>query len=232
LASSQRQVQRRQELRVALVGYTNAGKSSLMRALTGSEVLVEDRLFATLGTTVRVMQPDESPRILVTDTVGFVRKLPHVLVAPFRTTLQEAAEAHLLLLVVDASDPEHALQLAVTRQTLAEVAAGVPAWVVFNKVDRLTSEVRNTLAAAFPDALQTSALDPGATTALAARVRSALADAFTQEETFTIPYSRPELLARMHETGLVQDSQFSDLGTTVRMRASPHELARLRGLLK
>jgi GTPase len=103
--NDQRRTARRDELRVALVGYTNAGKSSLMRALTGSEVLVADKLFATLDTTVRALQPETRPRVLVSDTVGFIKKLPHDLVASFRSTLAEALEASLLLFVVDASDP-------------------------------------------------------------------------------------------------------------------------------
>src|SRR6202050_5583119 len=106
---------RSDQLRVALVGYTNAGKSSLMRALTGSEVLVEDKLFATLDTTVRTLKPETKPRVLVSDTVGFIKKLPHALVAPFRSTLAEALEASLLLFVVDASDPTYASQLGVSR---------------------------------------------------------------------------------------------------------------------
>ena len=103
--NDQRRSARRDQLRVALVGYTNAGKSSLMRALTGSEVLVADKLFATLDTTVRALQPETKPRVLVSDTVGFIKKLPHDLVASFRSTLAEALEASLLLFVVDASDP-------------------------------------------------------------------------------------------------------------------------------
>jgi GTP-binding protein HflX len=109
----QRRSARRDQLRVALVGYTNAGKSSLMRALTGSQVLVEDKLFATLDTTVRVLQPETRPRVLVSDTVGFIKQLPHDLVASFRSTLAEALEASLLLFVVDASDPTYEAQLEV-----------------------------------------------------------------------------------------------------------------------
>ena len=99
----QRRSARGEQLRVALVGYTNAGKSSLMRALTASEVRVADQLFATLDTTVRALQPQTKPRILVSDTVGFIKQLPHDLVASFRSTLAEALEASLLLFVVDAS---------------------------------------------------------------------------------------------------------------------------------
>jgi GTP-binding protein HflX len=119
----QRRSGRRDQLRVALVGYTNAGKSSLMRALTGSEVLVEDKLFATLDTTVRALQPEAKPRVLVSDTVGFIKKLPHDLVASFRSTLAEALEASLLLFVVDASDPTYESQLEVSREVLREIGA-------------------------------------------------------------------------------------------------------------
>ena len=116
--SDNRRSARRDQLRVALVGYTNAGKSSLMRALTGSEVLVQDKLFATLDTTVRTLQPETRPRILVSDTVGFIKQLPHDLVASFRSTLSEALEASLLLFVADASDPTFEAQLEVSRSVL------------------------------------------------------------------------------------------------------------------
>ena len=122
--SDQRRSARRDQLRVALVGYTNAGKSSLMRALTGSEVLVEDKLFATLDTTVRALQPETRPRVLVSDTVGFIKKLPHDLVASFRSTLAEALEASLLLFVVDASDPTYEAQLEVSRERAARDRRG------------------------------------------------------------------------------------------------------------
>jgi GTPase len=107
----QRRSARRDQLRVALVGYTNAGKSSLMRVLTGSEVPVADKLFATLDTTVRALQPETTPRILVSDTVGFIKKLPHDLVASFRSTLAEALEVSMLLYVVDAPDPTYESQI-------------------------------------------------------------------------------------------------------------------------
>src|SRR3954470_5900330 len=123
--------------RVALVGYTNAGKSTLMRALTGSEALVADKLFATLDTTVRALQPESVPRVLVSDTVGFIKNLPHGLVASFKSTLDEALEASLLAHVVDASDPGFERQLAVTTKVLDEIGAqDVPRLLVFNKIDR------------------------------------------------------------------------------------------------
>jgi GTP-binding protein HflX len=121
---------------VALVGYTNAGKSTLMRALTGSEVLVANKLFATLDTTVRSLYPESVPRVLVSDTVGFIKNLPHGLVASFKSTLDEALDASLLLHVIDASDPGFERQLEVTNEVLAEIGANeVPRIRVFNKID-------------------------------------------------------------------------------------------------
>src|SRR5204863_8917718 len=132
-------------------GYTNAGKSSLMRALTGSPVLVADQLFATLDTTVRAIHPPSRPRLLVSDTVGFIKKLPHDLVASFRSTLDEARDAVLQLHVVDAADPAFPAQIEVTVQVLAEIgAADTPRMLVLNKIDKLEEERRAALAHAYP----------------------------------------------------------------------------------
>uniref|UniRef100_E6PVS6 GTP-binding protein hflX n=1 Tax=mine drainage metagenome TaxID=410659 RepID=E6PVS6_9ZZZZ len=123
---------------VALVGYTNAGKSTLMRALTGSEVLVANKLFATLDTTVRALHPESVPRVLVSDTVGFIKNLPHGLVTSFKSTLDEALDASLLLHVIDASDPGFERQLQVTDEVLAEIGArDVPRIRMFNKIDHV-----------------------------------------------------------------------------------------------
>ncbi|WP_313951398.1 GTPase HflX [Accumulibacter sp.] len=155
---------------VALIGYTNAGKSTLMRALTGSEVLVENKLFATLDTTVRALQPESRPRVLVSDTVGFIKNLPHGLVASFKSTLEEALDASLLLHVIDASDPGFERQLVVTDKVLAEIGAqDVPRLRVFNKIDNVDShsdaaaqaerraEHQSALRSAYPDCLVMSA---------------------------------------------------------------------------
>jgi GTP-binding protein HflX len=126
---------------VALVGYTNAGKSTLMRALTGSEVLVANKLFATLDTTVRALHPQSVPRVLVSDTVGFIKNLPHDLVASFKSTLEETVEASLLIHVIDASDPGFEGQLVVTDEVLDEIGAqAVPRIRVFNKIDCVGDE--------------------------------------------------------------------------------------------
>src|SRR5437588_5095468 len=157
--------QERQGLaRGALVGDTNAGKCTLMRALTGSEALVADKLFATLDTTVRALHPETVPRVLDSDTVGFIKNLPHGLVASFKSTLDEALEASLLVHVVDASDPGFERQLAVTEEVLDEIGAkDVPRLVVFNKIDKGGNEVelRAALRARFPAAIVMSARREG-----------------------------------------------------------------------
>ncbi|MDP1705142.1 MAG: GTPase HflX [Sulfurimicrobium sp.] len=148
---------------VALVGYTNAGKSTLMRALTGSEVLVENKLFATLDTTVRALQPESRPRVLVSDTVGFIKNLPHGLVASFKSTLEEALDASLLLHVIDASDPGFERQLEVTDKVLDEIGAkDVPRIRVFNKIDHAggagaQAELEAALRAHYPGCMVMSA---------------------------------------------------------------------------
>ena len=148
---------------VALVGYTNAGKSTLMRALTGSDVLVENKLFATLDTTVRALQPESKPRVLVSDTVGFIKNLPHGLVASFKSTLEEALDASLLLHVIDAGDPGFERQLEVTDTVLAEIGAqDVARLRVFNKIDHVgdagaQAEHAAALRAAWPGCIVISA---------------------------------------------------------------------------
>ena len=151
---------RRGEFRAALVGYTNAGKSTLFNALTRSQVLVEDRLFATLDSTTRKMVSPDRTLALVTDTVGFIRKLPHHLVASFRSTLKETVEADLLLHVVDAADPEFRRQMVAVEQVLEEILVRTrPAMLVFNKADRLDPEAMAGLRVEFPGSFVISARD-------------------------------------------------------------------------
>jgi GTP-binding protein HflX len=223
-----RRERRRQARRVALVGYTNAGKSSLMRALTGSRVLVEDKLFATLDTTVRTLHPETRPRILVSDTVGFIRKLPHDLVASFQSTLDEALEASLLLEIADASDPDFEAQLAVTRDVLSGIgAADVPRRLVLNKLDRLEQAERRDLAERFPDAWLVSTRDAGDMQRLRQRIVSAF-EAGYREASFLIPYSRQALISTMHESGRVVDQSYTEQGVAVRFESDPETLERMR----
>jgi GTP-binding protein HflX len=227
--------ERRQSFsRVALVGYTNAGKSTLMRALTGSEVLVADKLFATLDTTVRALHPESKPRILVSDTVGFIKKLPHGLVASFKSTLDEALEASLLLQVVDASDPAFEQQLAVTDRVLDEIgAAGVPRLVVFNKIDRLAPEpgaeaaASARLAQRWPEAIVMSAHRRDEVTYLRQRIIDFFARHLVEEE-LVVPYNRQELRGEIFTHCQVLEERYEEGGVVFRVRAAPAQLQRLR----
>jgi GTP-binding protein HflX len=222
-----RRQRREEQNKVALVGYTNAGKSSLMRALTGSGVMVADRLFATLDTTVRALQPETRPRILVSDTVGFIKKLPHELVASFRSTLDEARDAELLLHVVDASDAAFPAQIEVTRAVLDEIGAQGPRLLLLNKIDRVDAERRAALAAEHPDALLLSAKDPEDVARLHGRVRDFFERDMVEAE-LAIPYARQKLGAEIHASCRVLSEAHDEHGTRVRLRARPEVLARLR----
>jgi GTP-binding protein HflX len=216
---------------VALVGYTNAGKSSLMRALTGDEVYVADQLFATLDTTVRALKPETKPRILVSDTVGFIKKLPHDLVASFRSTLEEAKDASLLLHLVDGSDPAFRDQYQVTRQVLSEIDAGEnAALLVLNKADKLSEAEQSALAEEFPDALLMSAKRPEDVKALHQRIVAHFEGRMGEQE-FLIPYSQQRFVAMLHERTRVLEENYEDHGTRVRARAPKGVLAGIAALL-
>ena len=213
---------RRQDLsRAALVGYTNAGKSTFMRGLTGSDVLVADKLFATLDTTVRALEPPAKPRILVSDTVGFIEKLPHDLVESFKSTLDEALEATLLVHVVDASDPNFERQLRVTEEVLAEIGAGnVPRLLVLNKIDRFENEASDVaaLAARWPEALYLSAKRPDDI----ARLREKLIDVFAADMVeceIRVPYSQQARRAEIFAACQVLEERYEDDGVIFRVKA-------------
>jgi GTP-binding protein HflX len=226
-----RRKRRAEQATAALVGYTNAGKSSLMRALTGSAAYVADQLFATLDTTVRALEPSTHPRVLISDTVGFIKKLPHDLVASFRSTLEEARDADLQLHVVDASDPAFRFQLEVTRQVLAEIGAtGAPVQLVLNKRDRLAPEREAELAAEFPDAILVSAKRPEDIVRLRERI-VAFFERDMEEAELLVPYTRQRVLAEIHGSCRVLAESHDEYGTRVRLRARPEQLARLRAVL-
>jgi len=223
-----RRKRRHEHATVALVGYTNAGKSSWMRVLTGSGVLVEDKLFATLDTTVRALQPESVPRILVSDTVGFIKKLPHDLVASFRSTLDEARDCDLLIQVVDASDPSFRAQMEVTGEVLGEIGATEsPRLLVLNKADRLDAEAREQLAAGFPDAVVLSAKAPADVAALRERILAFFERDMAEAELF-VPYARQRVVGEAHSAARVLSERHDEAGTHLRVRARPEVLARLR----
>jgi len=223
-----RRLARKDQRRVALVGYTNAGKSSLMRALTSSGVYVADKLFATLDTTVRALRPETEPRILVSDTVGFIKKLPHELVASFRSTLDEALEASLLLFVVDAADPTFRDQLAVTREVLAGIGAGeVASRLVLNKRDRLDPEAIQALLAEFPEAIAISAHDPNDVARLREQIVAFFDGELLQEDVY-LPYAAQKLVRHVYEDAIVLEERHDEGGTHFHVRAPRAVLARLR----
>ncbi|MBB2170032.1 GTPase HflX [Gluconacetobacter aggeris] len=229
--SDQRRSARRDQLRVALVGYTNAGKSSLMRALTGSEVLVQDKLFATLDTTVRTLQSETRPRVLVSDTVGFIKQLPHDLVASFRSTLSEALEASLLLFVVDASDPTYEAQLDVSRSVLREIGADtVPSRLVLNKMDRVDATRRAALLEKHPDAIMLSAHAPDDVSALRGSI-IAFFEAEMVDDVLVLPYARQKLIGEIYESARVLSEEHDETGRVLKVRALPGAMARLRRML-
>jgi GTPase len=226
-----RRERRREARRVALVGYTNAGKSSLMRALTGSDVHIEDKLFATLDTTVRALHPPARPRILVSDTVGFIKKLPHDLVASFKSTLDEAAEATLLLHVIDASDPSWSSQLEVTRQVLAEIgAADSASFVVMNKIDRLSAGQLDQLRRELPEAWFISAKYPDDVAQVRERLIAFFETEFVEAE-LVVPYDRQRWVSEMHEAGRVLEERYEEQGVVVRLRADAQTVEKLRARL-
>ncbi len=211
--------------RVALVGYTNAGKSTLMRALTGSEVLVANKLFATLDTTVRALHPETVPRVLVSDTVGFIKNLPHDLVASFKSTLEEAAESSLLLHVIDASDPGFERQLAVTDKVLAEIGAGeVPRFRVFNKIDMVgdanAQAARETeLRGQYPDCIVMSAKHAGDVADMHAAIRKFFQKDLVEAELF-LPWSAQHLRGKIFAECEVLDERADNDGAFLRVRGN------------
>ena len=210
----QRHVQRRrrsEKTRVSFVGYTNAGKSTLFNVLTGETVLAEDKLFATLDSTTRKMNLSQKQQILLSDTVGFIKKLPHQLVAAFKATLEEVSEADLLLHVVDVSHPEAEAQIAAVNVVLEELdATEIPMLMVFNKIDNLKSEEElHILRCQYPEALPISAQRGDGIPALL----EALAHRFVQQGTdlsFCIPYTEGKALDLLHKHGTVLDTEYAD----------------------
>nr|WP_295904995.1 GTPase HflX [uncultured Bdellovibrio sp.] len=223
-----RRARRGQEITVALVGYTNAGKSSLMRALTGSDVLVADKLFATLDTTVRILYPETKPKILISDTVGFIKKLPHDLVASFKSTLDEALNASLLLYVVDCADSTFRSQLEVTKSVLSEVGAGeIENILVLNKVDKLSPEELENLKAEYPDAIFMSSLNPEDVASLREFLVKHFETAMVDQDLF-IPYDVQGAIGEIRGKLRVLSESYDERGVTLKVRAHADDVKRIR----
>jgi GTP-binding protein HflX len=221
--SGARQVQRGQRRRravpsVAIAGYTNAGKSSLLNRITGASVLVDDSLFATLDPAVRRARTPSGTVFTLTDTVGFVRHLPHQLVDAFRSTLEEVTEADLILHVVDASDADPRAQIRAVRQVLGEIGAGgVPELVVINKSDAADPIEIKGLRLAEPGAVVVSARTGEGIGSLLGEIERLLPRR-DREVSVVIPYARGDLLARAHREGEVLAVRHQGDGTEVTAR--------------
>lgn len=228
-----RRARRSQEISVALVGYTNAGKSSLMRALTGSDILVADKLFATLDTTIRPLYPESRPKILISDTVGFIKKLPHDLVASFKSTLDEALHASLLLYVVDSSDPSFRTQLEVTQKVLGEVGATeAPFLLVLNKRDNLSDEERVSLASEYPNSILISTRNPEDLKNLRNKILSYFESEMVDEDLF-IPYLvQGAIIGNIRARVRVLTESYNELGVTLKIRATPEAVEHFQSQLK
>jgi GTP-binding protein HflX len=206
---------------VAIVGYTNAGKSSLLNRLTGAGVLVEDALFATLDPTTRRSSATDGRVYTLTDTVGFVRHLPHDLIEAFASTLEESTRADLLVHVVDASDPDPAGQISAVRAVLADIGAGdVPELIVLNKADRATADSLAVLRTSYPGAPVVSARTGLGIEDLRLLIESRLPRPEVEIRAL-IPYQRGDLINRIHQEGEFLSSEHTEAGTLVVARVNP-----------
>ena len=212
---------------VALVGYTNAGKSTLLRRLTdAADVLVQNQLFSTLDPTTRRLQLQRNREVLLTDTVGFVRKLPHQLVEAFRSTLEEVGDAHLLLHLVDASrDPDR--QIDAVRTVLKDLElAEQPVLLAFNKIDLLEEPEIDKLQGRFPDAAFISAQEDLGLVELLHRLEAELSK-LRVETTLDIPFDRGDVVSRVHEQGDVIEETYGESGTHIVARLPQEALDEL-----
>ena len=216
-----RQVQRAKRLRkpvptLSIVGYTNAGKSSLLNKLTASVALAEDKLFATLDSTTRRLDLDESQHVLLTDTVGFVRRLPHRLVEAFKATLEEAVVADLLIHLIDISSSETSSHIKTTEAVLSEIGANENrSLIVFNKIDKLeSSEKRERFELLYPEAIFISAETGEGLELLKSRISESL-NAKLRPTKLMIPYDRYDVISQLHASGGVRHSKSEEDGVHI-----------------
>lgn len=212
---------------VAIAGYTNAGKSSLLNRITKAGVLVENALFATLDPTVRKTQTPDGRPFTFTDTVGFVRNLPHQLVEAFRSTLEEIADSDLIVHIVDASHPDPAGQIATVRDVIGEVGArDIPELIVFNKIDLVDDVQKMALRGLEPNSISVSARSGEGIAELEAKIASLLPEPNVSVE-LLIPYNRGDLVSRMHLNSRITKLEYEEEGTHVSAMVSPEFAAEL-----
>jgi len=219
---------RKNEFRVALVGYTNAGKSTLFNALTGADVHIQDQLFATLDTTIRQLDLGNSHQVLLSDTVGFIRKLPHNLVASFRSTLKEVLEANLVLMVLDASSSIMVEQLETIRDVLSELGAGhMPEISVLNKIDLITDKnMVKKLHRQFPDAVAVSALQHLRLNELRSKILRIMEDDYETVD-LQIPYEYGKIIAQVQDGVEVLERVYDDQGIRLKIRGNKNRIEKI-----
>lgn len=233
--SKEREIQRKGREnfpRVALVGYTNAGKSTLLNVFAHADVLVEDRLFATLDSTVRLVNLSAAHKILLSDTVGFIRKLPHHLVASFKSTLDEVTEADILLHVVDVSHPLFEEQISVVNETLDDIgASGKPTVFVFNKIDLLSDRgIIASLTQRYPESVFISAARGINVSGLEERI-AALLERDIVEHTMTFSQQDHHIISQIHDMAEILDTQYDGDKIVVRFRLDRAHADRMKKVL-
>jgi len=206
----------------SIVGYTNAGKSTLLNRLTGASVLAEDKLFATLDPTTRRLKLPTNQNVLLTDTVGFIKKLPHGLVEAFKATLEEVVQADLLVHVVDISHPHAAEQIDAVNDVLLEIGAGEkPVLMVFNKIDQLAGGVASAMREKYPHAVSISAKTGEGVMPLLAELGTQLRPVREFLE-LRVPQEKAAVIARLHAVGQVVASRYSGKNARFKVRIPPH----------
>jgi len=230
-----RQTQRKQRGKmpsVALVGYTNAGKSSLLNALTGAEAFVENKLFATLDPLTRKLPLNDSAGVLITDTVGFISNLPHHLIDAFKSTLEEAVYADLLLLVLDASDPEAQFQYETVTSVLEDIGADKnPRIILLNKVDKCEDnpEILQSIRFKFPDALCISAKEETGFLELKDKIYELL---YGEIADYIVPVTQNALITELRKAGCIQSEEWLEDGVHITARTNGRFMALLSPYLK
>ena len=214
--------QRSQWPLASIVGYTNAGKSTLLNALTGSAVLAEDKLFATLDPTTRRLRLPTNQNVLLTDTVGFIKKLPHGLVEAFKATLEEVVQADLLLHVVDISHPQAVEQIDAVNTVLMEIgAAEKPVLMIFNKIDQLTGGLSSMLREKYPNSVAISAKTGEGITPLLAELGTQLRP-IREFLDLRVPQEKAAVIARIHAVGQIVSSRYTGKTARFKVRIPPH----------